>query len=228
MVLTREIRDEIKMSISNGIKSLLKEEDFIKHLVEKVADSVTKNLSTKIAELEQKLEKLEADNSTVIADIKEEMAIMKTENDYLMKKFDQLDQQSRLNNVRIFSLKEQAGEDLEAEIIRLFDSKLDIQIKMEDIVFCKRIGKMRQGKTRGILLKLANTKLKQRVYNSKKRLKGTGVVMKEDLTENKMKLMEAAIEKTSLRDVWSSMGNVFAMKNNVRHLIDSKAALDNL
>nr|CAI5858773.1 unnamed protein product [Callosobruchus analis] len=99
---------------------------------------------------------------------------------------------------------------------------------MEDIVFCKRIGKMRQGKTRGILLKLANTKLKQRVYNSKKRLKGTGVVMKEDLTENKMKLMEAAIEKTSLRDVWSSMGNVFAMKNNVRHLIDSKAALDNL
>nr|CAI5858774.1 unnamed protein product [Callosobruchus analis] len=85
MVLTREIRDEIKMSISNGIKSLLKEEDFIKHLVEKVADSVTKNLSTKIAELEQKLEKLEADNSTVIADIKEEMAIMKTENDYLMK-----------------------------------------------------------------------------------------------------------------------------------------------
>nr|CAI5844610.1 unnamed protein product [Callosobruchus analis] len=153
------------MSISNGIKSLLKEEDFIKHLVEKVADSVTKNLSTKIAELEQKLEKLEADNSTVIADIKEEMAIMKTENDYLMKKFDQLDQQSRLNN---------------------------------------------------------------RVYNSKKRLKGTGVVMKEDLTENKMKLMEAAIEKTSLRDVWSSMGNVFAMKNNVRHLIDSKAALDNL
>nr|CAI5843330.1 unnamed protein product [Callosobruchus analis] len=228
MVLTREIRDEIKMSISNGIKSLLKEEDFIKHLVEKVADSVTKNLSTKIAELEQKLEKLEADNSTVIADIKEEMAIMKTENDYLMKKFDQLDQQSRLNNVRIFSLKEQAGEDLEAEIIRLFDSKLGIQIKMEDIVFCKRIGKMRQGKTRGILLKLANTKLKQRVYNSKKRLKGTGVVMKEDLTENKMKLMEAAIEKTSLRDVWSSMGNVFAMKNNVRHLIDSKAALDNL
>nr|CAI5865911.1 unnamed protein product [Callosobruchus analis] len=223
MVLTREIRDEIKMSISNGIKSLLKEEDFIKHLVEKVADSVTKNLSTKIAELEQKLEKLEADNSTVIADIKEEMAIMKTENDYLMKKFDQLDQQSRLNNVRIFSLKEQAGEDLEAEIIRLFDSKLGIQIKMEDIVFCKRIGKMRQGKTRGILLKLANTKLKQRVYNS-----GTGVVMKEDLTENKMKLMEAAIEKTSLRDVWSSMGNVFAMKNNVRHLIDSKAALDNL
>nr|CAH7716293.1 unnamed protein product [Callosobruchus chinensis]CAH7720604.1 unnamed protein product [Callosobruchus chinensis] len=99
---------------------------------------------------------------------------------------------------------------------------------MEDIVFCKRIGKMREGKTRGILLKLANIKLRQRVYNSKKRLKGTGIVIKEDLTENKMKLMEAAIEKTSLRDVWSSMGNVFAMKNNVRHLIDSKAALDNL
>nr|CAI5852886.1 unnamed protein product [Callosobruchus analis] len=107
----------------------LKRKIFIKHLVEKVADSVTKNLSTKIAELEQKLEKLEADNSTVIADIKEEMAIMKTENDYLMKKFDQLDQQSRLNNVRIFSLKEQAGEDLEAEIIRLFDSKLEYRLK---------------------------------------------------------------------------------------------------
>nr|CAH7741475.1 unnamed protein product [Callosobruchus chinensis] len=119
--------------------------------------------------------------------------MMKIENDYLMKKFEQLDQQSRLSNLRIFLLKEQAGEDLEAEVIRLFDSKLGIQNKMEDIVFFKRIGKMRESKTRGILLKLANIKLRQRVYNSKKRLKGTGIVMKEDLTENKMKLMGSTL-----------------------------------
>nr|CAI5825339.1 unnamed protein product [Callosobruchus analis] len=177
MVLTREIRDEIRNSLSNDIKSLLIEEEFIKHLAEKVADSVTKNLGTKVAELEQKLEKFETDNSSVIADIKEEMAIVKTENDYLMKNFDQLDQQSRLSNVGIFLLKEQAGKDLEAEIIKLVDSKLGVQIKMEDIVLCKRLGKIIEGKTRGILLKLSSTKLKQRVYNSKKRLKGTGVVM---------------------------------------------------
>nr|CAH7754393.1 unnamed protein product [Callosobruchus chinensis] len=60
---------------------------------------------------------------------------------------------------------------------------------------------MFQNRTRGVLLKLSRPLLKQAIYNKKKLLKGSGIVIKEDLTENRMKLLEAAIEKTSLKSV---------------------------
>nr|CAH7764608.1 unnamed protein product [Callosobruchus chinensis] len=34
-------------------------------------------------------------------------------------------------------------------------------------------------------------------------LKGSGIVVKEDLTDNRLKLMKAAIERASLKRVWS-------------------------
>ncbi|KAG5895665.1 hypothetical protein JTB14_026988 [Gonioctena quinquepunctata] len=55
MVITREIRDEMRNSVSTSINSVLKEEAFIKLIVEKVSDSLTKTLGEKIGELEQRI-----------------------------------------------------------------------------------------------------------------------------------------------------------------------------
>nr|CAI5821168.1 unnamed protein product [Callosobruchus analis] len=123
MVLTREIRDQIKGTYVN-----------------KVTDSIVIMLERRIAHIEEKLEKIIKENSTVITDIKEEAAILKRENEFLLRKFDDIDQ------------------------------------------------------------------------------KGSGVVIKEDLSEYRLKLMDAAIEKTSLRRVWSFSGNIFVLHNNKKSL----------
>nr|CAH7752836.1 unnamed protein product [Callosobruchus chinensis] len=47
-------------------------------------------------------------------------------------------------------------------------------------------------------------------------LKGSEIIIKEDLTENRLRLMEAAIDKTTFRSVWSYQGNVYALKNGKR------------
>ncbi|KAG5881976.1 hypothetical protein JTB14_011145 [Gonioctena quinquepunctata] len=89
MVITREIRDEIRNSVSTSINSVLKEEAFIKLLVEKVSDSLTKTLGEKIGELEQKINETNKkciENSTVIEELKEETAALKSENEYLLRK----------------------------------------------------------------------------------------------------------------------------------------------
>nr|CAI5840502.1 unnamed protein product [Callosobruchus analis] len=78
MVLTRDIREEIKSVVSQSIKSILND-DQVKRIIEKVVDGVTKTIEERIGRLEQKIETTITENSTVIADIKEEAAILKSE-----------------------------------------------------------------------------------------------------------------------------------------------------
>nr|CAH7748840.1 unnamed protein product [Callosobruchus chinensis] len=81
---------------------------------------------------------------------------------------------------------------------------------------------------RGVLVKLKKCIHQSRVYSCKRLLKGTGVVIKEDLGEAKLKLMEAAIKKTSLRSVWSTRGNIFAVKGDVKIMISCEGNLSKL
>nr|CAH7716647.1 unnamed protein product [Callosobruchus chinensis] len=53
MVLTREIRDEIKNVVSQSIHSILNDEQ-VKRIIEKVVDGVTKTIEEMIGRLEQK------------------------------------------------------------------------------------------------------------------------------------------------------------------------------
>nr|CAI5841924.1 unnamed protein product [Callosobruchus analis] len=59
-------------------------------------------------------------------------------------------------------------------------------------------------------------------------LKGSGIVVKEDLTEPRLKLMKAAIENTSLKKVWSYSGTIYVMKGNQRISIKNKDDLAKL
>nr|CAI5843484.1 unnamed protein product [Callosobruchus analis] len=70
--------------------------------------------------------------------------------------------------------------------------------------------------------------LRRNIYSKKKMLKGSGVVIKEDLSDYRLKLMDAAIEKISLRRVWSFNGNIFVLHNNKKMRIKSKEDLAKL
>nr|CAI5828581.1 unnamed protein product [Callosobruchus analis] len=53
-------------------------------------------------------------------------------------------------------------------------------------------------------------------------LKGSGIEVKEDLRDNRLKLMQAAIEKTSLKRVWSYNVTIYVTKDNRRIYIKNK------
>nr|CAI5855508.1 unnamed protein product [Callosobruchus analis] len=129
MVITREIREEIMKSVSNSIHSILKDDEFLNSLVKKVSDNVIKTLEARITTLEQKVK----DNSAVILELKDEANMLKYENEALSQKYDQLDQFTRSNNIRIFRLKEKPQEDVTTEVINLLTSHLGVTINADDI-----------------------------------------------------------------------------------------------
>nr|CAI5866476.1 unnamed protein product [Callosobruchus analis] len=228
MVITREIREEIKHSVSTSITSLLKDDEFIVRIVQKVSDGVIKTVEDRLSRLEEKVNRL-TDNSTVIQDLKAEVNALKSENDYLLKKQDELDQAKRSNNLRFFQVAEKENENnLISDVTRLIESHLGIKLQDSEIVTCYRIGKKSANKSRGILVTFSNSRIKQLIYNAKKKLKGSGIVIKEDLTGTRFRLMEAAIEKTSVKSVWSYFGNIYVLKNGKRFVIRSDSDLQKL
>nr|CAI5838144.1 unnamed protein product [Callosobruchus analis] len=148
------------------------------------------------------------------------------ENECLSHKYDDVEQASRINNLRIFRVKEKPQEKLTEEVINIIKSHLGVTVDNNEIL-CVRIGKKVNNKPRGILLKLSSIHRKQDIFN-KKNFKGTCIVIKEDLTDQRLKMMEAAIEKTSLKCVWTYNGHVFVLKDGKKIMIKSKEDLDRL
>nr|CAI5845904.1 unnamed protein product [Callosobruchus analis]CAI5862106.1 unnamed protein product [Callosobruchus analis] len=224
MVITREIREEIGKTVSNCIANMLKDDGFIQSIAQKVTECVVKTIEGRIGQLEQKIH----ENSAVLVDLKRDISDLKSENDYLIKKYDDLDQHDRRSNLRIFKLQEKDNENTAFEVTQLLESKLGIKISHGDIISCNRIGKRAPNKVRSILVQFSIPSLKRSIYNKKKSLKGSGIVIKEDLTDRRLKLMEAAIEKCSLRSVWSFMGDIFVLHNNKRVPIKCEDDLNKL
>nr|CAI5868526.1 unnamed protein product [Callosobruchus analis] len=139
-----------------------------------------------------------------------------------------MEQATRLNNLRIFKLEEREGGNLNDRAINLFDSELQTTLRNKDILFCKRIVGENNRKPTGVLLKLSSLSVKMSIYNRKQMLKGTGVVVKKDLSDNRLKLLECAMEKASLRRVWTQMGSIFVFKDTKRLKINNKHDLDKL
>nr|CAH7717815.1 unnamed protein product [Callosobruchus chinensis] len=137
-----------------------------------------------------------------ITKLNEETSLLRYENNCLSLKYDDLEQATRVNNLRICQLKEMPQENLANEVIRVIKSHLGVTVDHNEILLCTSIGKMKVNNSRGVLFKLKNIKKKQEISNKKKNFKGTGIVVKEDLTGHRVKVMEAAIEKTSLSSVW--------------------------
>nr|CAH7743568.1 unnamed protein product [Callosobruchus chinensis] len=126
-------------------------------------------------------------------------------------------------NLRIFNLVEIDGENTAAVVLKLLNSKISLNLAMDDILVCQRIGKKRSTRSIGQTKKCIHQR-----YSCKRLLKGTGVVIKEDLAEAKLKLMEAAIKKTSLRSFWSTRGNIFAVKDDAKIMISCEGDLSHL
>nr|CAI5857358.1 unnamed protein product [Callosobruchus analis] len=145
MVITRGLRDEIKNSVSSGINSILRSDEFLDQLIQKVTENVAKTLEVRFTELEKKL----ADNSAVIVELKEETALLRYENGCLSQKYDDIEQASRINNLRIFQVKEKPQEKLAEEVTNIIKSHLGVTIDHNEILSCTRIGKKVNNKPRG-------------------------------------------------------------------------------
>lgn len=226
MVLTRDICDEIKTAVNQAVSNTIKNGSFINEITQKVIEAVTTLLEDKLINIEKSVAELKRDNEKL------ENKILELQNnrivfDYNNPRFEELDrmeQTARSCHLRIFNVKEKTLEDIKQEVKNICE-KVSVKVADDDIQLCYRVGKNQKDKNRGIFVKLKDVTIKQRIYGNKKFLKGTGITIKEDLTQIRLNLMKRAVDKYGIHNVWTTNGKIFVSLHNKVHSIKNEKDL---
>ncbi len=129
-------------------------------------------------------------------------------------RIDDLEQENKSNNIRIFGMDEEDDEDLKTNVISLVTNRLQVHMEPEDIKDIGRMGKKRD-KVRDILIKFRSKTLRDKIYNKRKLLRRNErdnmIFINEDLTNQRSKLFFEARKlrrREKIFGTWTQAGNI--------------------
>lgn len=199
MAPTRQ--NDIKAIIQETIKELFQSDEFI--------STVLKKVNEKIELLEQKIHSYEEKINTL--DVK----------------VDNLQQQEKIRNICIYGLQEENNEKLDEKVLKLFCEKVNVETRAQNIIKCYRIGNNKT-KARPVIVKFEKIEHKNLIFKNCKNLKGSKIVVAEDLIKSRLKLLQDVKEKFDKKAVYTFEGNVYVKIDNVKHKIRGMNDLNQL
>lgn len=172
------------------IDKLLNNDQIMHKIIAKIGKIVEDTYASRTKDLEKKVESLETELNRV--DIEE--------------------QHNRRNNVRIFGLEQGKDEDIYETVSAFCRQKLKCDIVENDIDYCYRFQGLKDGTPGPVVARFVRRATREEVFSSKKMLRGSGVVIREDLTRRRLALLKEVGRKLKLtnKDVWTSNGKVCA------------------
>lgn len=142
-------------------------------------------------------------------------AAVKEIDERLLERTDELEQYQRRNNVRIFGIEETAGENTDQIVAELCRGKLGVvDLTVEALCRTHRVGRPPkpgpngEKRHRPIIVRFTSYRDRRLVYESKKKLKGTGIIIREDLTARRLELLQRATAVHGVRSTWTQDGRV--------------------
>lgn len=143
--------------------------------LEDLATMISQKLADKFTAVDKKLEALSEVDTRIT------------------EKVDAMEQNGRLENLRIFGVEEKEDEKVEETVIEVAQ-KAGINLNKSSIGRTHRLGKKQSDKKRAIIVKFVSYQDRQRLYQAKKQLKGTGIAITEDLTKLRYEILKKAKE----------------------------------
>ncbi|KAI4458092.1 l1 transposable element-related [Holotrichia oblita] len=201
MPTDRVLRDDAL--ITKIVEQVLKSDS----LLEKISQVIGEKTAAIIKAYEQKVVSLEVKLAKAYEDI------------------DSLEQYSRLNNLRLYGIPETPNENTDVMVASICKDKLGITIPPESIDCSHRLGKVENGH-RPIVVKFCVRNIKQSIYNNKRKLKNTKIVIREDLTKQRLALMKDV--KKRLGVAWTNHCKIFTKVGNRIYNVKTTSDLDNL
>lgn len=209
MVLTQSQIRDIKLIIQQTITELLTDKTFIEGIAVKVAETL--NL--------QEIEKRTVDCEKQITEL---MEVNKT----LQARMESFERYSKRNNLRIYGVREKVNGN--EDIVDTLRRETKLQFEEEKIECAYRIGKATKEGNRAIFIKFKEQKHKMEIVAERKLLKGTQIIITEDLTKLKHEVLKDAVAKLGKKNVWCMNGKILYRNGNVKHSIRSMEDIEKL
>lgn len=203
MVFTQAQKCDIKTIIQETIRELLTDKTFIASIALKVAETL---------DIPQEIDKKFHESKLEITDLQNEV-------ESLNMKLKKMEQSTRKNNVRIYGIPESQGEQSQ-DIIEIVNEKTRINISSENIGSVYRIGKATVNGNRAILVRFKEYTYKEEVMKKRKILKGSQVVIADDLTKENHNILKEAVLKLGKRNVWCLGGRIYFRKGDDKFTIE--------
>lgn len=196
------------------IKEALNEEDNLKTM-KKIMVKHTNELMKEVAHLRNLLMERDQKIDALTKNI-EDMEI----------KYDELEQYSRRNSMRIEGIPETQGEDPYEVVVKLANETLNVDppLSADDIDRTHRVGRREEGKTRPLLVKMATYRKRQVMMSKRTTLhsrSGPKVFLNDDLTRRRAKLLWHARKMKSdgtINGCWSADGKIL-IKNQRNQIV---------
>lgn len=113
---------------------------------------------------------------------------------------------------------EQKTENLSQVVSNLVKLQFKIDFSAEDINRCQRLGRSAATqKPRPILFKLKDLSVRDKIWFSKTKLKGSGITISEFLTKSRHGLFIAAREKLGVNKCWTKQGDIYFVGCDGKH-----------
>lgn len=207
-------------------KSLCANDTLLTTLTTKLTPTLSQNINDSLS---HDIEVVKAQTSA----IKDYESKTKSRIDMLENKIDQLEQYSRRNCLLIHGLKETTQEDTTDIALNLFADKLELpQIHRTEIDRSHRLGpKNRPNNTateegarprsrpRPIIVKFRSYDERNLVFRAKTLLKGTKILITENLTAQRMKLFKTAKATDSVKSIWTHDGKIHCVLNSNKMVV---------
>ena len=146
-------------------------------------------------------------------------------------KIDELEQYSRNSCLLIHGVEEKPKEDTEAIVMGIFDSKLQAGVKENDVTRTHRLGRKRieqdGKKSRPIIVKFLSYRQRNKVFSNKKKLKGHGIVITENLTRKRYSLLQKCIDSHGKNNCWTLDGRIYCKTDDGIIVITKEVDLAN-
>ena len=113
--------------------------------------------------------------------------------------------------LRIHGAPTQENENCVETCKALFNNKLSVNVESSDIEAAHRLRPRNDGRPPAIIVRFQRRDKRQLVIQERRKLKGSGISISEDLTALNMKLLNRVQNHDGISQSWSSNGNIFGI-----------------
>jgi cell division protein FtsB len=188
-------------------------------LLEQVTQKLKSSLKEDITQHVYQSVSMDIEQQTnVTSRLQQEQAALTSKISTLEDKLDDYEQYSRNNCLLIHGLPEKSKENTNKTAINTIQTHLKLSLSDEDIDRSHRLGRKqtadtsdehdRRPRSRPIILKFCSYAKREMVFKIKSKLKGTGIVITENLTAKRMGLLTATKKHEAVASAWSTDGRI--------------------
>ena len=187
------------------------------------------DIETLASQFHEKIEKIEGNLLEVeckVDALKTEVHYLKTDNQSLRDQMKNLqrsqndaEQYNRRWNLRLFNVKQKTGETAEDCAVlccQIFSDTVGVPTRRNDLEAAHRVGgrELNSQRPRVIIVRFQNRSLRDQILASRKKLKGHGIAIAEDLTAANAKLEREVYKHSATLATWTVNGKVMAKLKN--------------